>query len=195
MMVENTLRTIYLIRHARPSAVWGAGDENPGLDDLGISQAHAAARRLLAAPLADRADRVVSSPLARCLQTAKPFAEALGVEVEIDPMLGEIPTPVGLASSERPGWLGRAMAGRWSDIEGDIDYERWRRGVAATVERYPQAAIFSHFVAINAVMSVVTKVEKVVCFRPDHASVTTLTADADGLRLAAIGAEAAPDVL
>ena len=130
-MVENALQRVYLVRHARPSAVWGSGAEDPGLDDLGAAQAHAVARRLFAVPPNERPVRVVSSPLRRCLETAKPFAEALGVAVEIEPLVGEIPTPARLTASERPIWLGQAMAGRWCEIEGDIDYEAWRRGVAA----------------------------------------------------------------
>jgi broad specificity phosphatase PhoE len=40
-------------------------------------------------------------------------------------------------------------------------------------------AIFSHFVAINAVLSLVHGHDRVIGFRPDHASITTLDA-ADG---------------
>jgi broad specificity phosphatase PhoE len=194
-MVENTLPRVYLIRHARPSAAWGEGAADPGLDELGATQAQAAARWLAASPPAERPRRVISSPLRRCLETAKPFADALGVAVEIDPLMGEIPTPVKLAPAERPGWLARAMAGRWCEIEGDLDYEEWRHRVSAAVGRYSQAAVFSHFVAINAVMSVVTRTDRVVCFRPDHASVTTLAVEADEVRLVSMGAEAASDVL
>jgi broad specificity phosphatase PhoE len=194
-MVENELRRVYLIRHARPSDTWGGGAKDPGLDHLGATQAQAVARRLLSAPPAERPSRVVSSPLRRCIQTAKPFAEALSVQVEIDPLIGEIPTPVALAPSERPGWLGRAMAGRWCEIEGDLDYDDWRKRVAAAVGGYSQAAGFSHFVAINAVMSVIASTDQVVSFRPDHASVTILAVGPEGIRLVSMGAEAASDVL
>jgi broad specificity phosphatase PhoE len=194
-MVEIMPRRVYLVRHARPSSTWGAGVEDPGLDDLGAAQANSAASLLLSTPVAERPERVVSSPLRRCLETAKPFADALGVGVEIDPRVGEIPTPARLAPSDRSGWLAQAMAGRWRDIDGDLDYEAWRQGVAAAIGRYSQAAVFSHFVAINAVVSVVTRDDRVVCFRPDHASITTLAAEADALRLVTLGAEAATGVL
>jgi broad specificity phosphatase PhoE len=195
MIAEISLPRVYLVRHARPSSTWGAGAENPGLDDLGMTQAREAAHRLMSAPAAERPSRVVSSPLRRCLETAKPLADALGLAVEIDPLVGEIPTPARLAPPERPGWLGQAMAGRWRDIEGDLDYDDWRGGVAAAVGRHSQAAIFSHFVAINAVMSVVMRSDQVICFRPDHASVTTLALEAGGMRLVTLGAEAATGVL
>jgi broad specificity phosphatase PhoE len=194
-MVENTTQRVYLVRHARPSSTWGGGAEDPGLDEMGITQAHSAARRLLSAPPTQRPIAIVSSPMRRCLETARPLAEALGIAVEVDPLLGEIPTPARLRPSERPGWLARAMGGRWSQIEGDLDYEGWRRLLTTVVGRLAQTAVFSHFVAINAVTSVVTRTDRVVCFRPDHASITTLAIEADGLRLVSLGAEAATGVL
>ena len=63
---------VYLIRHARPSATWGGDDDDPGLDELGYSQARQAAKTLLALPPELRPVRVVSSPLRRCQETARP---------------------------------------------------------------------------------------------------------------------------
>jgi broad specificity phosphatase PhoE len=194
-MVENMPSRVYLVRHARPSHVWGGGAEDPGLDDLGVTQARSAAKQLLSLPAAERPGRIVSSPMRRCLETAAPLADALGMAVEIDPLVGEIPTPADLESAERPAWLARALAGRWSEIAGDLDYEHWRHGVASAVGRHSQAAIFSHFVAINAVMSVVASSDQVIGFRPDHASITTLAVEPGGLRLVTLGAQAATGVL
>ena len=56
---------------------------------------------------------VVSSPLRRCRETAAPTAQALGVEIEIDPGVGEIPTPKGLSAAERPGWLLQVTNDAW----------------------------------------------------------------------------------
>jgi broad specificity phosphatase PhoE len=194
-MAKNMLSRVYLVRHARPSATWGGGVDDPGLDDLGITQAHAAAAQLLMLPDCDRPVAVVSSPMRRCLETAKPLADALGLPVEIDPMVGEIPTPRGLTTLQRAGWLGQAMSGRWAEIQGDLDYEAWRHRVASVVGRRAGAAVFSHFVAINAVMSVAGGSDLVLGFRPDHASITTLAVEAEGLRLLTLGAEAATGVL
>jgi broad specificity phosphatase PhoE len=144
---------------------------------------------------AERPDHIVSSPLRRCLETARPLAEALGLTIEIDPRVGEIPTPAALTTSERPAWLGQAMAGRWSDIRGDLDYDAWRHGVALSAARRAGTAIFSHFVAINAVVTHVTRTDLVIGFRPDHASITTLAIEAEGLRLVSLGTEAATSVL
>ena len=144
---------VYLIRHAKPSAVWGGDDDDPGLDELGQSQAKRAADALLALPPEHRPTRVVSSPLRRCQETARPFAEAIGVELEIDPGVGEIPSPSALSPEERGPWLRNAFGGTWAEIKGDLDYDSWRRDVTKAVASREHAAVFSHFVAINAVLT------------------------------------------
>jgi broad specificity phosphatase PhoE len=129
------------------------------------------ARALLALPVGERPSRVVSSPLRRCRETAQPLADALGVTVEID-RVGEIPTPAaldarGASRLAAPGFPGAVerYPGR-SGLRG-LD-PRGRRGVAS----HPGAAVFSHFVALNAAVSVATGGEAVAAFRPDHVSVT-----------------------
>ena len=186
---------LYLIRHGRPASTWGGADDDPGLDEAGRAQAHAVADALMALPDGERPASVVSSPLRRCRETAQPLADRLGVEVAIDPAVGEIPTPRGLAAAERPAWLRRAFTGDWSDIVGDIDYEAWRRAAVRVLSERAGAAVFSHYVAINGVLSVLEGSEKVIVFRPDHTSCTTLEVGPDGLRLVERGAEASTTVL
>ena len=185
---------IYMIRHGKPAATWGqASDGDPGLDETGQAQAEAAREALFALPEPPRL--VVSSPLRRCRETALPTARALGVDVVIDPRFGEVPTPAALAPEERPGWLRRAFAGRWSEIRGDLDYEAWRRAVTEALLDYPGAAVFSHYVAINAAVSVVTGRDEVLCFRPDHVSITVFETGDGKLWLAEQGREAETQVL
>jgi broad specificity phosphatase PhoE len=187
---------IYLIRHARPSATWDGDDDDPGLDEVGRGQAEAAAQALLALPADVRPTRVVSSPLRRCRETAQPFADAIGAKLEIDPMVGEIPTPKGLGLAERGPWLRKAFTGNWADIKGDLDYDAWRRGVAGAVASRPGAAVFSHFVAINAVLTTLSGEAQVIAFRPDHASISTFELDGGGaLKLIERGREATTGVL
>jgi broad specificity phosphatase PhoE len=186
---------LYLIRHGKPAATWGSDDDDPGLDETGRAQAAAVAERLLGLPEGDRPRAVVSSPLRRCRETAQPLADALGVVVEIDPAVGEIPTPRALSLSERPGWLKSAFTGVWADIPGDIDYNVWRRRVAEALSGRENTAIFSHFVAINAAVSVLSGEDRVISFRPDHTSVTTLKVENGAPVLATLGAEAVTGVL
>jgi broad specificity phosphatase PhoE len=185
---------LYLVRHGRPAAGWGE-DADPGLDEAGKLQARAVSDWLMARPRDERPGLVVSSPLKRCRETAAPFAAALGVSVEIDAAVGEIPTPAALAPGDRPAWLSEAMGGRWSQIAGGIDYPRWRESVVEALRGRPGAAVFSHFVAINAVVSALAGEDRVMAFRPDHTSVTVLRAGSDGLELVERGAEAATRVL
>jgi broad specificity phosphatase PhoE len=185
---------VYLIRHGKPAAAFGDHDD-PGLDETGHAQARAIAARLMALPNAERPHSVVSSPLRRCRETAQPLADAMGVAIDIEPAVGEIPSPAALSLAERPAWLRAAFTGAWREIEGDIDYGAWRRQVAQAVARRPGAAIFSHFVAINAALSVITGEDAVISFRPDHTSMTTLAVEDGALTLVARGPEAMTGVL
>jgi broad specificity phosphatase PhoE len=186
---------IYLIRHGKPTTVWGQDDDDPGLDPAGWAQARAARDALLALPPQERPARVVSSPLRRCRETAQPLAEALGVAIEIDAAVGEIPTPVGLDPVARSDWLRSAFAGSWGQVEGELDYNAWRRSVARSLVSRGGTAVFSHFVAINAVLSSIEDDDRVVGFRPDHASIQVLDCDQGVLTLVAKGREAVTGVL
>lgn len=186
---------IHMIRHGRPASSWGDADLDPGLDAVGGEQARAVALALLALPASERPTRVVSSPLRRCRETAQPLADALGVEVEIDSRVGEIPTPSALSAEARPAWLRQAFQGPWSEIKGDRDYVAWTREVAQGVASYPGAAVFSHFVALNAAVSAATGGEAVAAFRPDHVSVTVFDLIDGALILVEKGREAATQVL
>lgn len=186
---------VYLIRHAKPSATWGGDDDDPGLDAQGQSQALKAAETLMALAPAQRPTRVVSSPLRRCQETAKPFADAIGVALEIDPAVGEIPTPSGLSAEARGPWLRNAFLGAWADIKGDLDYDAWRTGVAKAVASRENAAVFSHFVAINAVLTTLAGEPQVIAFRPDHASISVFDLQDGVLTLLERGPEASTQVL
>jgi broad specificity phosphatase PhoE len=186
---------LYLIRHGKPSATWGGDDDDPGLDEAGRAQARAARDWLLALPEAERPTKVVSSPLRRCRETAEPTAAALGAMVEIDARVGEIPTPAALNLAERGPWLRNAFTGAWADIKGDMDYDAWRRDIAASLIGRGGTAVFSHYVATNAVVSHLLDDPRVLAFRPDHASITVLETDGRTLSLVEKGREATTGVL
>jgi probable phosphoglycerate mutase len=65
----------------------GSGGGDPALSELGRAQAELAARELAASD-AD-VEAVVSSPLARCRQTAEQAAALLGLDVAVEPALRE----------------------------------------------------------------------------------------------------------
>ncbi|MFI4949415.1 MAG: histidine phosphatase family protein [Caulobacterales bacterium] len=186
---------LYIIRHGKPAAVWGGDDDDPGLDETGRAQALAARDWLMAQPPEARPSNVVSSPLRRCRETAEPTAQAIGVAIEVDERVGEIPTPAALDPAARGPWLRKSFAGTWAEIEGDLDYDAWRREITASLAARGNTAVFSHYVATNAVVSQLLGEPKVLAFRPDHASITVLETDGTDLVLVEMGREAATGVL
>jgi broad specificity phosphatase PhoE len=174
---------IYLIRHGEPAASWGA-HPNPGLSDLGVRQAFAAAEDL--AKLG--AKRAITSPLARSRETAAQFEKLMETHARIEAGVGEIITPAGIA--DRSVWLQGVMTGTWSQTDPAL--QAWRTSVLEAVEKLPDdTAVFSHFIAINVIAGLLTGNDRVVVFKPGHASITRLTRSGGKLRVAELGAEAA----
>jgi broad specificity phosphatase PhoE len=175
---------VRLVRHGRAEAGWDT-HVDPDLDHFGWGQARAVALRL--APLGPLP--VLSSPLLRCVSTSEPLCVAWGVEPLVTDAVAEIPSPLGVPNSERVVWLRSAMTRTWSDL-GDR-YTSFRDGV---IERILQCehdtVVFSHFVAINAVIGACLDDDRLVIRSLDNASVTTVEV-ADGVvRLVEAGSEA-----
>jgi broad specificity phosphatase PhoE len=187
---------IYLVRHAKPAAAWG-DDPDPGLDPLGVTQAAAVAQHL--AKAATPAP-IYSSPLRRCRETALPLCELWRREAAVLPSVAEIPSPPVDRAAKRE-WLTAAMTGTWSELQqnapaGSIDYLDWRRSVVEALQALPHdCVVFTHYIAINVAVGAVQRREDVLCFRPDHASVTVIDADTHGLRLIELGNQAQTGVL
>jgi broad specificity phosphatase PhoE len=181
---------VYMIRHGNAASVWGRPGSvpDPGLDALGLAQAQAACAELLG--LAERPEQVVTSPLQRCRETAAPYALALGLEPKVEPRVAEIPTPAAVAPEDRAGWLSAAFGVTWPEIPGEADYLAWREEVAAAVAARPGAAIFSHFVAINAAVSAANDDPRVLSFEPDNGSITVFETDGRRLKLVSLGRQA-----
>ena len=181
--------TLHLVRHGHAAAGWGE-DADPGLDARGHQQAHAVAVAL--GGLAPR--RLVSSPLRRATETAAPLAAAWGRPVAIDPAFGEIPSPTP-DLAQRQAWLSSALGSHWADLGDDI--ASWRQTLLAAARAIDQDTIvFTHFVAINAVVAEATADAAVTVFLPANTSVTEITVDHDTgrLRLAVLGSEATPEL-
>ncbi|MGA0075880.1 MAG: histidine phosphatase family protein, partial [Ilumatobacteraceae bacterium] len=107
---------LYLVRHGRAAAGWDT-DVDPGLDDVGLQQAADVAERLAERVSGNVRDvHVVSSPLRRCQETAVPFAALVGKSATVEPRVSEIPSPIGVALTERTDWLRRVMQGTWSQV-------------------------------------------------------------------------------
>ena len=179
---------IALVRHGRASAGWDTAVD-PGLDDLGRDQADVAAKKLDLI-FAEQQVEIVSSPLLRCQQTAKSFADLRTTPVRICAEVAEIPSPSGVEMSSRVDWLRAAMQGTWADLGGE--YVEFRDLVIKFVRsRETSTVIFSHFVAINAVIGALVGDDRVVIRSLDNCSITLLDRDADcNLSIAQSGHEA-----
>ncbi len=113
--------TVVLVRHGRSSANTAGllAGRTPGvtLDDHGQAQAGQIAERLAGT----RFDRLISSPLERCLQTVTPFSAAAGLDIEIEDRFVEV---------DYGDWSNRPLK--------DLATEPlWK-----TVQQHPSAAVF-----------------------------------------------------
>jgi broad specificity phosphatase PhoE len=159
---------IYLVRHGRAAAGWDF-DPDPDLDNVGLAQAAAVAEQLVGlGPLP-----IVSSPLLRCRRTAASLSAAWNTEARIEPLVAEIPSPEGVAMTDRVSWLRAAMAGTWTDL--GPRYTEYRDLVVATVATLPaDTVVFSHFVAINVLVGAALGRDELVIRSLDNCSVTTI---------------------
>jgi probable phosphomutase (TIGR03848 family) len=117
------MATVILARHGRTTAnasgVLAGRSKGVGLDDHGLEQARAAARRLAGLPLA----AVVTSPLDRCRQTAREISAGQAQR-------RRVATDRGLLECDYGDWTGR-------ELKSLAKEPLWR-----TVQAHPSAAVF-----------------------------------------------------
>ena len=172
---------LYLVRHGEPSGTW-ADSADPGLTELGRQQAQIAADRIrLMQP-----KQIVTSPLRRAVETAMPLSFAMSFEPIVVPQIAEIPTPANMNLEHRGDWLRAIMGRSWSQTDPDL--RQWRDVVVSGLTRLQvDTAVYSHFVAINAALGASIGDDRVLCFRPAHASVTILETNGRAISLVEIG--------
>ena len=174
---------IYMVRHGKAAAGFD-GHHDPGLDDLGRTQAQTTAAEL--APIGPLA--LYSSPLARARETAEPLARHWAAEIVIEPRVAEIPSPTEVLA-ERAAWLRQAMQGRWSQLGPEL--QRWRQAlVDCLVSLEQDSVVFCHYVAINVAVGAAQDDDRMVVFPPDNGSITVLSNDAGTLSLVSLGRSA-----
>lgn len=166
---------IYLVRHGEAAASWGSHPD-PGLSETGQAQAETVAQALLREPIT----RAITSPMARCQETASYFAKASGLNLAIEAAVTEIPTPADV--TDRVPWLRALMSGQWNDAPDLVN--DWRSALIQTLTTLPdQTVVFTHFVAVNAVVGSIEGTDNVTVFRPNYCSVTKLDNTSGALRL------------
>jgi broad specificity phosphatase PhoE len=174
---------IYIVRHGRAEAGFGESHD-PGLDELGHSQADALARTLAPhGPLP-----ILCSPLRRARETAAPLARLWNVKPVIEGTVAEVPSPSDNLQ-ERAAWLREFMAGSWRSATPLL--AQWRESVLdALMARREDIVIFSHYIAINVAAGAALGDDRVVVFSPDNCSVTIFGTEGGVLRLIEKGREA-----
>jgi broad specificity phosphatase PhoE len=178
---------IIFVRHGEAAAGWGH-HRDPGLSETGRLQAQAVAETLIK----EAPECLLSSPMLRCRETAAPLARLTGLDVTIDPDVSEIPTPSDV--SDRVDWLRQLMSRQWADAPELV--LGWHRRLLARLSTLPERTIvFSHFVAINAIVGDLEASPDVMVFRPDYCSLTWLQQTPGGLALMSRGAEAGTAIL
>ena len=179
---------IYLVRHGRAAADWGA-HVDPGLDDVGRAQAEAMAGELAPqGPLP-----LIASPLRRTRETAAALERRWRIAARIEPRVGEIPSPVEDLAG-RAEWLRGIMQCRWPELEEPL--QRWREAVIEALRALSEDTIVvSHYIAINVAVANALGDPRVTCFRPDHCSCTLLDVVDRRLVLIELGAQGVTRVL
>jgi broad specificity phosphatase PhoE len=163
-----------MVRHGRASAGWDTALD-PELDELGHAQAREVADQLQSLQLGN----IITSPLLRCQQTAEPLGLKWNVAPQVFTEVSEIPSPKGVAMSDRIVWLRQAMQGTWSDL--GANYVAYRDCITEFVRGIQtDAVIFSHFIAINAVIGGVLGDDRLVIRSLDNCSITIFESDTTG---------------
>ena len=148
---------IYLVRHGEAAAGWG-DHPDPGLSETGVTQAEAVADWLVE----QGARTAIASPMKRCRETAAPFERLAGVSADIIPAVSEIETPDHV--TDRVAWLREVMAGEWPD-----ELLGWCNSCYDAVAKLSEGTVvFSHFVAINAIVGQAQQDRRVRVFQPGH---------------------------
>jgi broad specificity phosphatase PhoE len=173
-----------MIRHGEAAADWGSRTD-PGLSAKGHAQAAEAVRQIEAR--VSGTIPIVSSPLRRCRETAAPLSTSWNCPPVIETRVSEIPSPMDDLGG-RSAWLRTIAPRSWPEFPELMD---WRRSVINALASLRQdTVIFSHYIAINVAMGEAIGDERVVCFRPDNASITIFETSGGRLKLLERGREA-----
>jgi probable phosphoglycerate mutase len=149
---------IYVARHGETD--WNRDGRYQGRQESSLTALGSAQSRALAGAFAQRAiTRVISSPLARCVDTARPLAQALRLPVETDARLLEIAHGDwegrlrGDIQREDPqtwhDWKNAPERVRFSGGESvDEVLERWR-GFARELDGNDETVVVTHDVIVR----------------------------------------------
>ena len=182
-----------LVRHARPERHDDDGTEaDPGLTPAGRAQAAAVARRLAG----ERPDALYASTMARAVQTARPLADATGLDLRTDEDLCEfdrgVPTYVPLeeVGADREQQWQELLQGWWGGRRFDLHAFRDRvvaRLDAVVAEHAGQSVVVvAHGGVVNAYASAVLGLPAPFFFSPEYTGITRVRVSRGGHRELAV---------
>jgi broad specificity phosphatase PhoE len=135
---------------------------------------------------------LLTSPLRRTRETTASLALRWGIEPEVEPGVGELPTPAGMAPTEASTWLHHLLSARWGDV--DDATRAWRdQRLDAVGAIGADAVVVSHFVLINAVIGAATSDDRVTCRHVGNGSITVVDVERGAVALAAEPEDVNPD--
>jgi probable phosphoglycerate mutase len=179
------------IRHGEPERIDPGGGvrADPRLTDSGREQAKRLAKWLAL----EQIDAVLSSPLQRAIDTARPIANALGVEVETFEGIVEydahsdhyIPAEE-LRATKDERWTAM-VEGRWDEFGAEppeIFRARIDEAVGAIVDRFPgqRVAAVCHGGVINVAFGSILGIAQPLWFEPGYTSMSRMLASRSGIR-------------
>jgi len=162
--------TIYLIRHGEAAQAWDVAPD-PILSKNGQRQARELADAYL--PLLNSTDfQLITSPLARAQETARPFQKGLHFDPIINTNFAEIPSP-NISLANRRNWLKDLFTKKITELEQP--QLTWRNNIISGIQSLEKPTlIFSHFMTINAIVGWIRGNEQVVSYYPNYCSITQI---------------------
>ncbi len=180
---------LLLIRHGLPLRVErdDGRPADPPLAPQGRAQAEAVAHWLAHESI----DHIVASPLLRARETAAPLAEALGLEVEIEPRVAEFDRDSALyvpleelKRTDYPAWRAFMENGYGEGVPIEVFVAEVRSALDACIARHRgrRVAVFCHGGVINVFAAHVLGAARQLFFQPDYTSINRFAAASSGER-------------
>jgi broad specificity phosphatase PhoE len=182
---------LLLVRHALPARLEreDGTPADPELSDLGHRQVAAVVEFLAGEP--DPPAAVYASPMRRAVETARPLAHRLGVELRLDDDLAEFDRDASayvpieeLRASGHPAWQAMIDGTYWDSI----DLPGFQTKVTAAAERIVEeragttVAVVTHGGVINMYVAGLLGLAPAVFFDPGYASISRVRASRAGRR-------------
>jgi broad specificity phosphatase PhoE len=133
---------------------------------------------------------ILVSPMRRTRETAAPLERLWGPGM-VEPAVSEVPSPA-TDLAQRRAWLTALMGRRWRP---DDDLADWRSALLSRLTAVREdTVVVSHHIALNVAVSAATGDDRVICFHPDHCSISEFETDGQTLRLLALGRQATTEI-